>query len=135
MIKYVLLSIAAVLVILAIYTYSDQDNEKSIQKPTISKQIEEPKETKQISLPVVKDTKTVLKKTVITSPKAVSKEAIPGSNIRINDIENSFLTEKEKKLMIDDIAYFESIDTNFEPTLSENEILQIIEKDLLNGLN
>ena len=152
MTKYILLSIVAVLVILGIYTYSNQDNENSIQKPTISKQKKELEETKTISLPVVKDTKTVLKKAIVILPKAEStdisskaistesnqerevEEAEIGKGLTLESIENADVSDKEKERMLDDMVYHQGLEVTDAPSLTEEEILNIINEDLKSGL-
>ena len=142
MIKFVLAFIALILVILSIYTYTNQDAKKTV--PT-SSSVTQKVEVKEKVLPQaheVKAKKSSVKNITVKSPKVVSSETSNemeneseiGKGLTLESIEDTAIDDEEKERMLDDIAYNKSLEVNDEPTLSDEEVLKIIDQDLKNGL-
>ena len=142
MIKFVLAFIAVILVILGIYTYTNQDAKKTV--PT-SSSVTQKVEVKEKVLPQaheVKAKKSSVKNITVKSPKVVSSETSNemeneseiGKGLTLESIEDTAIDDEEKERMLDDIAYNKSLEVNDEPTLSDEEVLKIIDQDLKNGL-
>ena len=141
--KIILVSIAVILVALGIYTYSNQEGEKSISVSSIPEKKEEVKKTKKVSVVAqeVKEKKSSTKNITVKSPKVISQEVTQeveneeeiGEGITLESIENADVSDDEKKMMRDDMAYYQGLDMNPQPVLSDEEILKIIDEDLKNG--
>ncbi len=146
MIKFVLAFIALILVMLGIYTYSNQDAKKtvptssSVTKVTQKVEVEETEEVLPQTQEVKAKTSSV-KNTTVKSPKVVSSETSNemvdeeeiGKGLTLESIENADVSDEEKGRMRDDMIYQQSI--NMEPSnpISDEEILKVIEKDLQAG--
>jgi hypothetical protein len=99
--------------------------------------------TKDKVLKPVKVTKEVVstkpmakKKTERLLVKSTSHEENEiGKDLTLESIENADVSDEEKERMIDDIAYRLSLEKLDEPSLSEEEILELIEKGLPGDLN
>ena len=138
--KFVLILITAILVFLGIYTYSNQATEKSAPIPKISEKKVEVQETEKISVVAqeVKEKKSSAKNIAVKSPKVVSQERTQeienketiGEDITLESIEDTDGSDEEKKAMLDDLVYNHSLNMKDTPSLSEKELLKIIEADL-----
>lgn len=60
----------------------------------------------------------------------VQQRDIPDENLTLESIEISNVGEEEKQRMLDDIAYLQSLETKNIKSLNENEIREIIIKDI-----
>ena len=144
MIKFVLVFIAVILMALGIYKYSNQSSEIHTQKPTISEKKKEVKETEKVSVVTqkVKEKKSSVKNIMVTSPKVVSQEPTQeieneeeiGKGLTLESIENADVSDEEKEEMLDDMVYNQSLKAEPSEPLSEEEIFNIIDQDLKNGL-
>jgi hypothetical protein len=142
MIKFVLISVAAVLVLLGIYTYSQQTE----SKPTVSTSpvtekkvtVEEKKEVLPQTQHVTKQETLPKKEMTTASPKVVSHESTQergnemeiGKGLTLEDIENADVSEEEKERMRDDLALYLDLHTPPSEPLSDEEILETIKEDL-----
>jgi len=139
--KFVLILIAAILMFLGIYTYSNQTTEKSAPIPKTFEKKVEAQETEKISVVTqeVKEKKSSIKNIVVKSPKVVSQEVSRemedgktiGEDLTLESIENADVSDEEKEGMRDDMAYYQSLHTKPKPALNEEEILKLIEEDIL----
>ena len=103
MIKFVLVFIAVILMILGIYSYSNQSTEKNTATPTISGKKKEVKKIEKVSVVTqeVKEKKSSVKNITVKSPKVVSKEvgkeveneAEIGKGLTLENIEDSDLSD------------------------------------------
>ena len=141
MMKFVLGLIVAILVALGIYTYSNQSTEKSNPTPSISEKKIEVKETEKVSVvaqEVQKKKSSVKAKKVIdrvsVTKESTGQEETIGEGLTLEGIENTDVSDEEKERMLDDMAYNQSLEVNDEPTVSDEEVLKIIDQDLKNGL-
>ena len=150
MIKFVLVFIAVILMILGIYNYSNQSTEIHTPKPTISEKKKEVKEIEKVSIVTqeVKEKKSSVKNITALSPKVVSELPIHvngeesmqdeeeiGKGLTLESIENADVSDEEKKVMKLDMVYNQSKHMPYEPTLNEEEIINMLENDMKNGLN
>ena len=80
--KFVLILIAAILVFLGIYTYSNQTTEKSTPIPKISEKKIEVQETEKVSVVTqeLKEKKSSVKNIAAKSPKVVSQEVLSSAH-------------------------------------------------------
>jgi len=144
MIKVILGLVAVVFLALAGYMFTQSSKtaehkvaQKVKTKVTTSHEVEKPK----VSQPKVKEhlsakveKKDVMDK-VITSHKsaeisdsAESSDEI-GKGLTLEGIENADVSDEEKERMRDDLAYHLSLEKRNETSLSEEEILELIEKE------
>jgi len=126
MIKIILVLIAFILVLLGIYTYSNQTIQKSSPIPTIYK-----KEKKQVSIvaPKVKEKKNLEQIIDVKSPDTQVENSIEEKSY--HDIENdSELSNQERDALIADKAYHEVL-TNNSPakTFSEEALVEMVNND------
>lgn len=139
MIKFVLAFIALILVILGIYTYTNQDAKKTV--PT-SSSVTQKVEVEEKVLPQaheVKAKKSSVKNITVKSPKVVSSETSNemadeeeiGKDLTLEGIENADVSDEEKEGMRDDLAYYQSLHMKPKPALNEKEILKLIEEDII----
>ena len=143
MIKFVLISITTVLVILGIYTYSNQEDKKSISVSSISEKNVEIRKTENISPQTqkVKEKKSSSKDLTEKSPKVISQELTKevetkeeiGKGLTLESIESADASEEAREQMIDDMAFYQSLQPRSEPSLNEEEILNLILQDLTEG--
>ena len=145
MIKFVLISVAAVLVLLGIYTYSQQAESKpSVSTSPVAEKkvtVEEKKEVSPQTQHVTKPKTLPKKEMAAESPKVVSHESTQergnemeiGKGLTLEDIENADVSEEEKAQMRDDLAYYQSLHTPPSDPLSDEEILETIKEDLKNN--
>ena len=141
--KFVLILIAAILVFLGIYTYSNQTTEKSAPVPKISEKKIEAQETEKVSVVTqkVKEKKSSAKNITIKSPKVAPQEQTQemeneetiGEDVTLESIENANVSDEGKERMRDDMVYHQSIHTVPAKPLSDEEIQKIIVEDLKNG--
>ena len=143
MIKFVLISVTAVLMILGIYTYSNQTSEKSSPIPTIS---EKKKEVKTIKKSVVtqevKEKKSSVKNITVKSPKVVSEEPTYeitneeeiGKGLTLESIDNANVSDEEREIMRSDLAYYQSLHSEPSEPITKDAIRKMMEKDLKSGL-
>jgi len=126
------------LMALGIYNYSNQSTEIHTPKPTISEKKIAVKETEKVSVVTqkVKEKESSVKNITVKSPKVISKkltqelvsEEETGKDITLESIDNA--SDEEKRYMRDEMAYSQSVNSVFEPTLDEEEILKIMEDDM-----
>ena len=141
--KFVLILIAAILVFLGIYTYSNQTTDKSAPVPKISEKKVEVQKTEKVSVVTqeVIEKKSSVKNIAAKSPKVVSKESNKemenkteiSEGLTLESIENADVSDEEQERMLDDMAYNESLKVTDSRKLSDEEILKIIDEDLKNG--
>ena len=128
MIKFVLAFIALILVILGIYTYTNQDAKKTV--PT-SSSVTQKVEVEEKVLPQaheVKVKKSSTKNLTVKSSKVISYETTQkmedqkeiGKDFTLEGIENADVSDEEKDRMRDDLAYYQS--KNRDAIVSEVEI-------------
>jgi len=140
MIKFVLAFIALILVILGIYTYTNQESEKTVPTPASVTQKVEVQETEEV-LPQTKEVKektSSVKNATVKSPKVVSHKTSYemadteeiGKGLTLESIENADVSDEEKERMIDQMVYYQSLQTSDIEPLGEEEILKMIEKHL-----
>ena len=137
MIKFVLISVTAVLMILGIYTYSNQTSEKSSPIPSISSKKKEIKTTEKISVVAqeVNEKKSSGKNIVMNPPSIISQETIQevetetGKGLTLESIENTNVSDEEKEQMRDDMIYYQGVNAEPSEPLSEEEVLKMIEED------
>ena len=138
--KFVLGLISLVLVALIFYVYTDKD-EKQPQKQTVHKTVKEVTPSSEVETSVEKKvsvkSKPVVQHSVQKERLNVKKTSYSddkiGEEFTLESIENTDVSEEEKIRMLDDIAYTKSLEVSDEPTLSDEEILKIIDEDLKNG--
>ena len=151
LIKFILAIIAMIFVGLAAYVYMNpketdtsmtnvtQKTETSIvKKETPSVQ----QESVSAKAEVVSKKKSSAKNTTVKSPKVVSSETSNemvdteeiGKGLTLEGIENADVSDEEKDLMLTDMVYYQSKHMPEEPSLTEEEILQMIEQDAKNGI-
>jgi len=156
MIKFVLAFIALILVILGIYTYTNQDAKKTV--PT-SSSVTQKVEVEEKVLPQaheVKVKKSSVKNITVKSPKVVSEELNEeaenkemsnststfegmqdkvadfsniGKGLTLESIQNSDVSEHEKELMLDDLAANQSYKDRNTPSISEEEGIKALTKE------
>ena len=137
MVKFVLAFTALILVILGIYTYTNQDAKKTV---LTSSSVAQKVEIEEKVLPQahgVKAKKSSVKNITVKSPKVVSSETSNemayeeeiGKGLTLEGIENADVSDEERERMIDDMVYDKDLNTPHEPTLGEAEILKIINED------
>ena len=142
MIKFVLVFSAVILMILGIYSYSNQSTEKNTPKPTISDKKKEVIKIEKVSVvtQALKEEKKSLKNMSVKSPKIVSKEPIQevkkeiGKDLTLESIENENLSDEEKELLIADIAYHQTSIEDEAEVLTFKEGLELIANDVKNGI-
>ena len=156
--KFVLILVAAILMVLGIYTYSNQTTEKSTPIPKISEKKIEVQETKKVSVVTheVKEKKSSVKNIAVKSPEVVSKEPNEeveneemassnsvfegmqdtvadfsniGKGLTLESIQNSNVSEHEKELMLDDLAAYQSYRDRNNPSISEEEGIKALTKE------
>jgi len=132
MIKFVLAFIALILVILGIYTYTNQDAKKTV--PTSSSVTKDTQkiEVEEKVLPQaheVKAKKSSVKNIAVKSPKVVSSETsnemADEEDITQEDIDSAG-SEEEEKRMISLAAYKETSKTQRAEALSEEDFLKVL---------
>ena len=156
--KFVLILIAAILVFLGIYTYSNQSTEKSTPIPKISEKKIEVQETEKVSVMTqeVKEKKSSVKNIAVKSPKVVSQELSEeaeneemvsssstfegmqnevadfsniGQGLTLESIQSSDASEDEKELMLDDLAAYQSYRGRNNPSISKEEGIKALTKE------
>lgn len=159
MIKFLLIFIAAILVMLGIYSYTNQESKKPVLKSSIpEKKIEVTETEKVLTQPkVVKVKKRVTESLTVNPPKVISheetkemedKEGIGkglmlngnqnsvadfskiGEGLTLEGIENSDVSEHEKNLMLDDLAAYQSYRGRNNPSISKEEGTKALTKKL-----
>ncbi len=141
MIKLIIGLIIAILIILGIYTYSNQTTEKSVPIPSISVKKKDVKKTEEVLVVAQKgqEKKSSAKNVTVKSPKVVSKETRKemvdnkdeiGKGITQEAIDNA-RSEEEKAKLLGDYIYRQSIDSP-EPAaeIDEDILLDILKKDI-----
>lgn len=130
MIKYSIVPI--ILIIYFLYEYNDDKSKQTIEKDLLM--IAEHSS-------VVKDdispANTTIDETVVQNEMKIDndEEIIPGEDLTLESIENADVSNEEKQNMLDDLAYFESVATNIEESLSEDEIREVFSHDLEKEMN
>jgi len=146
MIKFVLAFIALILVMLGIYTYSNQDAKKTVPtSPSVTKvtQKVEVEETEKV-LPQTHEVKaktSSVKNTTVKSPKVVSHKTSNemedteeiGKGLTLESIENADVSDEEKERMRDDMAYYQGLHAEPSEPLTDETIVKMIDEDLKNG--
>ena len=138
--KFILVSIAVILVILGIYTYSNQSTEKSSPTPSVSEKKKEVKKTEKVSVVVqeVKEKKSSVKNITVKSPKVISQEMGNeeeiGEGLTLESIENADVSDEEKEVMRMDMAYEHNLNSEPSEPLSYEEVREMIEQDVKNGI-
>ncbi len=147
MIKFVIGLIALIFVVLSVYIYTGEKAEEPakriITSDRVKKNVTEEKSvsvTKKVSAQtklvpskrVVKDDLSI-KSSSYKEERATNLENEIGEGLTLESIENANVSDEEKERMRDDLAYYQSIHMNSTPSLSEEEILKLIEKDLHNS--
>jgi len=139
MIKFLLGFVAIIVVLLATYMFTNKPAETA-KKETISKVKEQDVSKTEIievsKVPEVKASKKVL--SVVKPAKDIKKkisevnsnETSIGEGLTLESIENADVSDEEKKDMLDDLVFNYSLNMEESPSLSEEELLKIIEKDL-----
>ena len=140
--KFVLISIAVILVILGIYTYSNQTTEKSSPSPSISEKKKEVKKTEKVSVVAqeVEEKKSSAKNITEKSPKVISQEISQemedeetiAKDITQEDIDNAE-SDEEKERMISLAAYRETSSRERVTNLSEEDFLKILKNHFDNS--
>jgi len=149
MIKVILGLIAVVFLALAgyMFTQSSKTAEHKVTKNTEAKvmtshevekpKVSEPKIKEHLSAKVEnKDVSEMDKviasyKSIEISDSAESSDEI-GKGLTLEGIENANVSDEEKERMRDDMAYYQSQYTDPSESLSDEEILELIKKDLNN---
>ena len=142
--KFILTTITIIVILLVAYVYYDQSRNPPatdtslLKKKAISNAKESMDDTKMITKVKTREKKIIIKNNAKNAIEVYKSshinEIIPGENITLEDIENSDATTEEKQRMRYDMLYFESLHMEAEPTLNDEEILNLIEKDLEEGL-
>ncbi len=142
MIKFLLGFVAIIVVLLAAYMFTNKPAETA-KKETISKVKEQDVSKTEIievsKVPEVKASKKVL--SVVKPAKDVKKkisevdetETSIGKGISQEDIDNAGSDEEKRRLM-DDKIYSQSLNMIEEPSLTEDEVQKMIAEDLKSGL-
>ena len=145
MIKFVLAFIALILVILGIYTYTNQESEKTVPAPASVTQKVEVQETEKV-LPQTKEVKaktSSVKNITVKSPKVVSHETSYemvdteeiGKGLTLEGIENADVSEEEKEMLILDMIYENNKNISFKiPSFSDQEQKKMIEEGIKNNV-
>jgi len=142
MIKFVLAFIALILVILGIYTYSNQDAKKTVPTPSSVTKVTqkvEVEETEEV-LPQTKEVKaktSSVKNTTVKSPKVVSHKTSNemedteeiGKGLTLESIENADVSDEEKEIMKMDMLYYQSKHLKAKSSLTDEEIQQMLLND------
>ena len=144
MIKFVIGSIALIFVVLAVYVYTGEKSEE-VSKSVVTHEVVKDKANKRETVevvnevssqtkPTVKKDKLLVENTYNTEEETLNSEDGTGKGLTLESIENADVSDEEKERMVDYMIYQQSL--NMEPSepLSEEEILNIIEQDLKNGL-
>ena len=143
MIKFVLLSIAVIIVLLGIYTYNNQTAEKSVPKPAVSKkQLDVRKTEISIVTQKVKEKESSVKNITVKSPKVVSTELTQeilneqelDKGLTLENIENMDVSDEEKELLIADMVYHQTSTNENARVLTYEEGLELIANDVKNGI-
>jgi len=149
MIKFVLAFIALILVILGIYTYSNQDAKKtvptssSVAKVTQKVEVEETEEVlPQAQAQEVKAKKSSVKNITVKSPEVVSHETSYemvdeeeiGKGLTLEGIENADVSDEEKEVMRNDLVYYQGLQVKPSEPTTDEEMRNIIIEDLKSGL-
>ena len=129
MIKFVLAFIALILVILGIYTYTNQDAKKTVLTSSSLTQKVEVEEKVLPQAHEVKAKKSSAKNITVKSPEVVSSETsnemADEEDITQEDIDSAG-SEEEKKRMISLAAYKETSKTQRAEALSEEDFLKVL---------
>jgi len=142
MIKFVLAFIALILVMLGIYTYSNQDAKKTVPtSPSVTQEVEETEEVSP-QIQEVKAKKSSAKNITVKSPKVVSHEVNQevvneediGKGLTLESIENMDLNKEEKELLMADMVYYQSKFNKPSKVLTFEEGLKLIADDVKNGI-
>ena len=141
--KFVLGLVALVFIGLAVYVYIGKDH-KQPQKQTVHKTVKEvapsSEEVTSVEKKVSAKVKPVVQHTVKKESLKVENASVEvqntsssdgeiGEGLTLEGIENADVSEVERERMRDNMAYQQSLEPS-EPTLSEEEILKLIDQDL-----
>ena len=140
----ILTTIAIILVVFTVYVYygnmknTSKINTVTLKKNAILNREESVEKKKNLAPSKTHINKIMIDKKIEDIPEIPillnNEEIIPGEDITLEDIENSDASEEEKKRMMDDMLYFQSLHMKIEPTLNEYEIQRLIENDIEQGL-
>jgi hypothetical protein len=137
MIKFLLGFVTLMVVLLAAYMFTDKPNETP--KTTMTKVEKRDVSEKRVEVSETKEVKTSKKVVSVAKPlkdlkRKVSKvshsEAAIGEGLTLESIENADVSDEEKKDMLDDLVFNYSLNMEDSPSLSEEELLKVIEEDL-----
>ena len=142
MIKFLLGFVALIVVLLATYMFTSKPT-KTPKTTTVTKVEKKDVSEKEAEVSEVKEEKTHKRViSVAKSPKVVSTESANemgnqeelGKGLTLESIENADVSDKEKEQMRHDLVYYQGI--HMEPTnpLGDDEIEEMIEEDMKNGL-
>ena len=136
--KFVLILIAAILVFLGIYTYSNQTTEKSAPIPKTFEKKVEAQETEKVSVVTqeVKEKKSSVKNIAVKSPKVVSQELseeMQNEEMQNEEMENEEIVSSSSTFegMQDEIADFSNIGKGLTLESIQNSDVSEDEKELM----
>ena len=144
MIKFVLAFIALILVMLGIYTYTNQESEKTVPTPASVTQKVEVQETEEV-LPQAKEVKektSSVKNATVKSPKVVSHKTSYemadteeiGKGLTLESIENADVSEEEKMRMISDLIYYNKQHNINQSEVTASDIESLMKADFEKNL-
>jgi len=147
--KFVIGLIALIFIALAVYVFTGQSS-KEVAKSTVTqkmkkteviktkveKPVEVAKEVGTFSKQKVQKNDEMSVKSISTNERQVSSssENEIGKGLTLEGIENADVSDEEKEQMRDDMVYYESLNAEPSKPLNEEEIFNIIDEDLKNGL-
>jgi len=150
--KYILILISIILIALTSYVIIEKNSQED------NKQVDEKKDIKIVKKPVIdepittkstQETKAVHKvkhpnknetfidpdgDTITLDHTSNNKKIIIGKGLTLEKIEKLNLSEEEKELLVADMLYYEDLTRSKAIHLSEDEALDLIEKDLEQGI-
>ena len=147
--KFVIGLIALIFIALAVYVFTGKSG-KDIAKSTVTHKMNKTEAIKaEVAKPinvakeadpsskqkVQKNDKMSVKSTSSNEGQvSTSSENEIGKGLTLESIENANVSEDKKEQMITDILYQQSLNTIDEPSLTEEDVLRLIDEDLKNGL-